>query len=250
MYYCFTIISILASSSSFHLFISFWLVPFCDSGRNKLSSSHPILLPLLSGWDDDFVTLRFYSKHLSDYRFADSDNDGERFLRETEQADDEHLTHHTAAGSSGQNEGTEDGYGNGPGVHIHAREGHTEDPEQEGGLHDGAQDGTIHVHGGTERQHDVANVFGDPDFITGFHVGRDGCAGALGPEGGDRRFQDAAPEGLHAPAAPCIEGVRREEDDGVCHAHGLQEQIRRSVRTGHKKPIRSLGWVFCGKSMC
>ena len=94
------------------------------------------------------------------------------------------------------------------------------------------------MHGGTQRQDDVVDVFRDPDFVTGFHVGRNGGTGALGTEGSDRRFQDVAPEGFDPPAAPCIVGVPGEENDGIHNAHGVVDSHGPAVVTDQ------LGTVF------
>ena len=138
---------------------------------------------------------------------AQGGDDGECLGGEVEHADNQHLAHQAAAGSAGEHKGGENGHNDGHGIGLRADEVLAEDAVQEGDLHDGTEDGAVHVHGAAHGQHQVADVLGHADVVTGLLVDRNGGGGGLGGKGGDGGREDVLDHPLHAQPAPGQEGI-------------------------------------------
>ena len=63
------------------------------------------------------------------------------------------------------------------------------------------------MHGAAHGQHQVADVLGHADVVTGLLVDRNGGGGGLGGKGGDGGREDVLDHPLHAQLAAGQEGI-------------------------------------------
>ena len=78
--------------------------------------------------------------------------------------------------------------------------------------------------GSTHGYHHGRNFPGNPQFVAGFHLQRDGGGGGTGAQGGQGRSQDDLEEVLDPPAAGANVGVQPQEQEEVQNDHGVEHQ--------------------------
>ena len=155
---------------------------------------------------------------------AQGGDDGEGLGGEVEHGDDQHLAHQAASGGAGEDEGGQDSHHDGHAIGARAGEVHAEHAVEESDLGDGAEYGAVHVHGAAHGQHQIADVLGHADAVTGLLVHGDGGGGGLGGKGGDGGAQDVFDHGRHTVPAAGQEGVEGEEDHPIEGAQGVVDQ--------------------------
>ena len=156
------------------------------------------------------------------HQVAQGDGDGVsdgQLIREEDGAQHQ-LAGTAAAGNAGHGNGGEHSHDDGQDGFAGA-EILTEDAEEEGHLDDGAHGAAVHVHGGTQGQHDVGHILGNAGLFRGFHVGGDGGNRGAGAEGHRRRLEQMAEHDTGALLAAAEPGVNGEEHQHIGKAQHI-----------------------------
>ena len=168
----------------------------------------------------------------------DSQRDG---IGNSQMVGEEDGAHHQLAGAAASGDAA---HGHG-GEHRHddgqdrliRGEVQAEHAEQERHLDDGGHGRAVHVHGGAQRQHDVADVLADAGFLRHLHVGGDGSHAGAGAEGHRRRAEQLGEHQLCAALAAAEPGIEGEEDEHVGKAHDIVNNERAAVVLHQLRPV-------------
>ena len=143
-----------------------------------------------------------------------------QLVREEHGAHDE-LADVAAAGDAGHAHGGQHGHNHHQCHVADAVKGPAEHAEEERYLQNAREAGAIHVHGGAQRNHDLADILGDTGGLRLFHVGGDGGHGGAGAQGSDGRFGDVPEHFLDRSLAAAEPGEQGEGHKNINEAEGI-----------------------------